>query len=180
CARRPPARRHHHPACRSVGGPGGSRGDGRTRRDRDTARPRRGTAPSRARPRPLMRYDRDEILARVDLPALCEETLGPPKGRGRSATWPCPAPRHGTQTGKTPPVSIFTTRYGEQRWRCHACGAGGTAIDLVMVTQGLGFRDAIEVLAQRTGVAASMHPGELRRAHVERPQPLEPGQVRPE
>src|SRR5947208_1711745 len=127
-----------------------------------------------------MRYDRDEILARTDLPSLCEETLGPPKGHGRSATWPCPGPRHGPQTGKSPPVSVFTSRYGEQRWRCHACGAGGTAIDLVMVTQGLGFRDAIEVLAQRTGVTASMKPGELRGAEIERPKPLEPGEVRPE
>ena len=127
-----------------------------------------------------MRYDRDEILARTDLAELCEETLGPPKGHGRSATWPCPAPRHAPQTGKTPPVSIFTSRYGEQRWRCHACGAGGTAIDLVMVTQGLGFRDAIERLAERTGVSPSLHPGELRKVNVERPKPLEPGQVRPE
>src|SRR5207248_1173242 len=127
-----------------------------------------------------MRYDRDEILARVDLAALCEETLGPPKGQGRSATWPCPAPRHGTQTGKSPPVSIFMTRYGEQRWRCHACGAGGTAIDLVMTTQNLGFRDAIEVLAQRTGVTASVDPRPLRPANIERPKPLAPGEVKPE
>jgi hypothetical protein len=127
-----------------------------------------------------MRYDRDEILARTDLPSLCEETLGPPKGRGRSATWPCPAPRHGPQTGKSPPVTVFTSRYGEQRWRCHACGAGGTAIDLVMVTQGLDFREAIEVLARRTGVSASTNPSELRRADIDRPKPLEPGQVRPE
>ena len=68
-----------------------------------------------------MRYDRDEVLARTDLPELCEELLGPPKGRGRSATWPCPAPNHGPQTGKTPPLTTFTTRWGEQRWRCHAC-----------------------------------------------------------
>src|SRR5204862_356876 len=135
---------------------------------------------ARLRAGAAMRFDRDEILARADLPSLCEETLGPAQGHGRSATWPCPAPRHGPQTGKSPPVSVFISRYGEQRWRCHACGAGGTAIDLVMVTQGLGFRDAIEVLAQRAGVAASVHPGELRRAHVERPMPLEPGQVRPE
>lgn len=127
-----------------------------------------------------MRYDRDEILARIELAALCEETLGPPKGRGRSATWPCPAPGHGTQTGKSPPVSIFTTRYSEQRWRCHACGAGGTAIDLVMATQGLNFREAIELLARRAGVNAGVEPRQLRPARIDRPKPLERGQVRPQ
>jgi len=127
-----------------------------------------------------MRYDRAEVLSRVDLAALCEETLGPSKGRGRSATWPCPAPQHGSQTGKSPPVSIFTSNYGEQRWRCHACGAGGTAIDLIMTTQGVAFRDAIELLARRTGVDGSIDGRPLRQAHIERPKPLAPGEVRPE
>ncbi len=127
-----------------------------------------------------MRYDRAEVLARTDLAALCEETLGPPKGHGRSATWPCPDPRHGTQTGKSPPVSLFTSHYGEQRWRCHACGAGGTAIDLVMATQGVSFRDAIELLAQRGGVSPSLDPRPLQPARIERPKPLAPGEVHPQ
>ena len=127
-----------------------------------------------------MKYDRTEVLSRIDLAELCEETLGPPKGRGRSATWPCPSSQHGTQTGKSPPVSIFTSSYGEQRWRCHACGAGGTAIDLVMTTQGVAFRDAIELLARRTGVDASIDGRPLRPAQIERPKPLAPGEVRAE
>lgn len=127
-----------------------------------------------------MRYDRDEVLARTDLPQLCEELLGPPKGRGRSATWPCPAPGHGPQTGKSPPVSVFTTRWGEQRWRCHACGAGGTALDLVMTTQHMGFRQAIETLARRAGVDHQPEPVTLRPARIERPKPLGPGEASPE
>jgi hypothetical protein len=76
-------------------------------------------------------------------------------------------------------VSIFTTTYGEQRWRCHACGAGGTAIDLIMSTQGVAFRDAIELLANRAGVQPSLEPRMLKPAHIERPKSLAPGEVRP-
>ena len=99
-----------------------------------------------------MSYDRDAILDRIDLPALADDVLGPHHGRGPSATWPCPDPRHGPQTGRTPPVSIFTGRSGIQLWHCHACGAGGTAIDLVITTHDMRVRDAIEWLAQRAGI----------------------------
>jgi DNA primase len=99
-----------------------------------------------------MAYDRDEVLARTDLGALADEVLGPRRGRGRSATWPCPDPAHGSQTGRTPPVSLFRSPAGQERWRCHACSAGGTAADLVMTTQGIGFGQAIGLLAARAGV----------------------------
>lgn len=95
-------------------------------------------------------YDRDGLLAAVDLPALADELLGDHAGTQRTPTWSCPDPGH-SQTGRTPPVTAFTSRRGEQRWRCHACGAGGTAIDLVMVCCKVDVRGAMEELAQRTG-----------------------------
>lgn len=107
-----------------------------------------------------MSHDRDEVLARTDLSALADELLGPHRGRGRSATWPCPDPGHGAQTGRTPPVSVFVPPGGRERWRCHACGAGGTAADLVMATQGVGFSEAIAMLARRVGLGAD--PGDMR------------------
>lgn len=94
-------------------------------------------------------FERDRLLAGVDLELLADEMLGPAAGRGRARSWPCPDPQH-AQTGRTPPVSIFRTRWNEQRWRCHGCGAGGTAIDLVMVATGKGVREAMEALAART------------------------------
>ncbi len=97
---------------------------------------------------------RDDILEQTDLAALADELLGPRRGRGPSATWPCPSPHHGPQTGRTPPVSIFTSTRGYQRWHCHACGAGGTAIDLLLETTSLSVRQALEHLAQRTGLDA--------------------------
>ena len=96
--------------------------------------------------------DRAEVLSRVDLVALAEEVLGPGRGRERSRMWPCPSPNH-AQSGRTPPLSIFTTRAGEQRFFCHGCGASGTAVDLVMLTQGLDVHHALEALAQRASLS---------------------------
>lgn len=116
-----------------------------------------------------MGYDRGEVLARTDLAALADQLLGPHKGRGRSASWACPAPNHGGQTGKTPPVSLYIGSTGTERWKCHACGAGGTAIDLVMSVRGLTFSEGIEALARQGGVGPDdPRPGAHGRAR-ERP-----------
>lgn len=64
-----------------------------------------------------MRHDRDAILARVDLEALADELLGP-RLRPAIRMWPCPNPDH-HQTGRTPPLSVFTGHNGYQRWHCH-------------------------------------------------------------
>lgn len=96
-------------------------------------------------------HDRDAVLAAVDLRALADELLGPSVGTGRSRMWPCPNPHH-AQTGRTPPVSIFTSRRGEQRWRCHGCGDGGTAIDLVLASHATTPREAIAYLAAGVGL----------------------------
>ena len=100
-------------------------------------------------------YDRDALLAATDLRALADDLLGPGKRSGRSAMWPCPSDQH-AQTGRTPPVSVFNSRRGEQRWRCHGCGDGGTAIDLVLAVRGGTPRDALDFLAQRTGHRAQL------------------------
>jgi hypothetical protein len=118
-----------------------------------------------------MGYDRNDVLGRIELAGLCDEILGPRRGRGHSASWPCPDTGHGPQTGQTPPVTVFQTRDGTERWRCHACGSGGTAIDLVMRADGVGFRDALARLGQRAGAP------EAERARVvplHRPRPPQP------
>lgn len=95
-------------------------------------------------------YDRDALVARVDLRSLADDLLGPHAGRESSPTWRCPNPQH-AQTGRTPPVTVFTSRRGEERWRCHGCGSGGTAVDLVMICRGGDVRAALDELAQRVG-----------------------------
>jgi hypothetical protein len=95
--------------------------------------------------------DRNQIVEAIDLAALADELLGPRRGTSRSASWPCPSPQH-AQTGRTPPLGVFRAGSGEERWHCHGCGIGGSAIDLVMVAQGLTVAEAIEGLAGRAGV----------------------------
>ena len=99
----------------------------------------------------IARWDRDAVLAAVDLPALADELLGPHAGTDRSPSWPCPNPEH-PQTGRTPPTTIFTDRFGGQRFHCHGCGNRGTAIDLVMQVRGVDVRGAFAELAQRSGI----------------------------
>src|SRR3954452_2195483 len=96
--------------------------------------------------------DRSQLLERVDLVALADEFLGPHHGTRTSPSWACPNPRH-PQTGRTPPVAVFVARSGEQRWYCHGCGLGGTAIALVMAVGAVSIRAAIDELAARVGLA---------------------------
>ena len=85
---------------------------------------------------------------------------GPTRGR----LWPCPNPGH-RQTGRTPPLSVFTDRHGGQRWKCHGCGDGGTAIDLVMRTgHATGVAEALDYLAgpDRAATGQARSPAEAR------------------
>lgn len=120
-----------------------------------------------------MRYDRDELLARTDLAALADELLGWHAGHGRNARWPSPVPSH-PQTGRTPPMSIFTDHRGIQRWTCFATGASGTAIDLVTTATGRTIADAISWLADRARL--DLTPPE--RAAILPTPPLRPVQPR--
>ena len=127
-----------------------------------------------------MRHDRDAILARVDLEALADELLGP-RPRPFIRMWPCPNPDH-PQTGKTPPLSVFTARTGHQRWHCHGCGDGGTAIDLLLaIRDAHDVRDALDRLAHRTGLTPEPPPdgrrGSLRPVPVARSAPEPPRSV---
>lgn len=89
--------------------------------------------------------DRNELLAAVDLQALFVELVGPPRHR----SWPCPNPDH-AQTGATPPVSITETV-----WKCHGCGAAGTAIDLLTLARGVTVAEAFADLRRRTGIVST-------------------------
>jgi DNA primase len=50
---------------------------------------------------------------------------------------------------------VFWASSGIWRWHCHGCGAGGTAIDLMMHTRGLTVSAAFVDLRHRLGAAAS-------------------------
>ena len=90
-------------------------------------------------------YNRDALLTAVDLAELATELCGQPQGRGASAKWRCPNPDH---PDAHPSMTVYAGQRS-QRWKCHSCGDGGTAIDLVMTVGRCGVRDAIEALAVR-------------------------------
>lgn len=92
--------------------------------------------------------DRDAILAAVDLPTLADQLLGRRAGTMGSPTWPCPDPEHPHTAREPGDVTTYLTRRGEQRWHCHGCGSGGTAVDLVMTARRTGVRDALLYLAE--------------------------------
>ncbi|MBI2710231.1 MAG: toprim domain-containing protein [Actinobacteria bacterium] len=118
-----------------------------------------------------MSVDRDALIAAVDLPSLADELLGGHRGHGRAARWASPVPGH-PQTGRTPPMSIFTSRTGEQRWTCFATGTSGTAIDLVMTARRLDAGAAMVWLAARSGTdrhVARQPPPPAVRPKPERP-----------
>ncbi len=92
--------------------------------------------------------DRDDLLAAINLAALATELCGPPHGQGRNARWHCPNPNH---PDAHPSMTIFRG-YRSPRWHCHACGAGGTAIDLYATATGATIGDTIRHLAQQAGL----------------------------
>lgn len=80
------------------------------------------------------RPDRTSVLAAVDLDGLLEG-LGTSRGlQRRGSQFPCPAIEH-EQTGSTPPTTTTVTPAGYGLWHCHGCGAGGTAIDALLVAE---------------------------------------------
>jgi len=93
--------------------------------------------------------DRDEVLQRVDLVELATELCGMPRGRGAGRKWHCPSPNH---PDEHPSMGVFRSTRGHQRWKCHACGEGGTAVDLLMISSGLGAGDALRDLARSVGL----------------------------
>ena len=112
----------------------------------------------------MRRFDRDEVLARVDLRALLDEFCGPAHGAGAGARWHCPVPDH---DDIRPSVSVRVDRRGVDRWRCWSLGHGGTAIDVLYHVHNLSYRDAIAHLADRVGVGVD----EPRRRVLRRPAP---------
>ena len=104
-------------------------------------------------------YDRDDILARTDLANLATEICGPPTGNGRSARWHCPNPDH---PDTHPSMSIYAGQRAE-RWKCHSCAEGGTAIDLWMVSQRSTVGEAITALGERCGALSPALSGPARR-----------------
>jgi DNA primase len=77
--------------------------------------------------------------------------------RGREQVGLCPFHKE-----KTPSFNVVEEK---GFYHCFGCGAHGTAIDFVMAVEGLGFGDALERIADLTGIPAP------RRAAAAKPEP---------
>ncbi|MFC2028025.1 DNA primase [Chloroflexota bacterium] len=85
----------------------------------------------------------DEIKQRLDIVNMISEHVQLGKA-GRNFRGLCPF-----HTEKTPSFFVFPER---QSWHCYGCGAGGDVISFVMKKEGLGFGEALNILASRAGV----------------------------
>lgn len=86
----------------------------------------------------------ETIKERIDIVELISASVQLRKA-GRSFVGFCPF----HSNTRTP---AFTVYPDTQSYHCFGCKASGTAFDFVMRTQGLEFREALELLAQRAGV----------------------------
>lgn len=84
-----------------------------------------------------------EIKQRLDLVSVVSEYVRLEKA-GRYFKGLCPF-----HTEKVPSFFVFPER---QSWRCFGCGASGDVLSFVMRKEGLNFKEALELLAQRAGI----------------------------
>jgi DNA primase len=100
------------------------------------------------------REDIDRVRERTDLVELASEVTKV-KRSGRSVMAVCPF-----HSEKTPSLSIDPAR---GLFHCFGCGKSGDVFGWVQETQGLGFSDALELLARRVGVTLTRDPEAAKR-----------------
>jgi hypothetical protein len=88
------------------------------------------------------RSERDEVLADVSIEEL-SVALGV---QVHDSGLTCPIPDH-HQRGRDAPASVFVSDEGIERWWCHSCHEGGTAIDFVLLAGfAENYHEALDVL----------------------------------
>ncbi|MEM7031682.1 MAG: DNA primase [Chloroflexota bacterium] len=88
----------------------------------------------------------DEVKSRLDIVDIVSSYVPSLKKAGRTYKGNCPF-----HNEKTPSFVVFPET---QSWHCFgACGTGGDAFGFVMRQEGLEFREALEMLANKAGVA---------------------------
>jgi DNA primase len=100
------------------------------------------------------REDIDRVRERTDLVELAAE-ITKIKRSGRSVMAICPFHQE-----KTPSLSIDPAR---GLYHCFGCGKSGDVFGWVEETQGVGFSDAVELLARRAGVTVTQDPEAAKR-----------------
>ncbi len=96
----------------------------------------------------------DTLLARVDIVDVVDRRV-PLKKAGQNYQACCPFHQE-----KTP---SFTVSPSKQFYHCFGCGAHGSAIGFLMAYEGLGFVEAVEVLAADVGLTVPQEEGAVSR-----------------
>ncbi|MGB2819530.1 MAG: CHC2 zinc finger domain-containing protein, partial [Phycisphaerae bacterium] len=103
-----------------------------------------------------MRHDAKDLKARIDLVeylASLGVKLEPVGSRGEYRGM-CPLPSHEEA------VPSFQVNRRRGLWHCFGCGAGGDVISFVMKREGVGFHQALEILAGPAGLDERVRHGE--------------------
>ncbi len=87
---------------------------------------------------------KQQIKDRVDLVDLIQSET-PATRRGRTFVALCPFHKE-----RTPSFTIYPET---QHYKCYGCGVAGDVFSFVMEREGVSFREAMEVLAERAGVS---------------------------
>ena len=104
---------------------------------------------------------KEEIKARIDLAELFASYGHEVKHNGSGLWCRCPFHTEKTPSCKIDPASGY--------YHCFGCGKSGDAIGFVMEVEGLGFKEAMEKLAEKAGVELKKFESKLagRRKHLE-------------
>jgi DNA primase len=97
------------------------------------------------------------IKERVSLREIVGEVVGELKSRGSDDLWAC-CPFHNEDTPS------FHIRPALGVYKCFGCGESGDVFSFVQSTRNIGFREALELLADRAGIElGSLSPEDRRR-----------------
>ena len=92
------------------------------------------------------RLDWNDIKGRVEIAAIATAFWGPAQRRsGHRLLWCCP-----WHDDHSPSLQVDPAR---QTWKCWPCDIGGDAAALVMRLKGVGFPEAICIVAEMAGIA---------------------------
>ena len=96
----------------------------------------------------------DDLLAKTDIVDVIDQYVPLKKG-GANYMACCPFHKE-----KSPSFSVSPSK---QFYHCFGCGAHGSAIGFVMEHQGLGFVEAVQLLADRVGMSVPNVRRKIRR-----------------
>lgn len=93
----------------------------------------------------ISHFNISRVLAAVDMLDLANSYSEKPLRKvGAQFVGLCPFHQE-----RTPSFSVSASR---EYWHCKGCNAGGNAIDFVMRKEGIGFPEAVRLLASRAGL----------------------------